>query len=236
MMARLGAIAVERGLESVEAPITRTERNEPARRFLANIGGSEDGSIFRAKDLADLTYAPGGEAEASEGAAELRQLEEKDREKTVDFARIASCLSTAEQVLAAVKAGRVAEGPIHTSTDEPRTETEARVAKIWADLLHRTSVGVNDNFFDLGGHSLLAVQLLSIVNQVFGVDLSLKVVYAADFTVAELAKAIELEHLGGVGADEYAELLEELEGLTDEEAEALLAAETDVLPGENPRS
>jgi hypothetical protein len=105
---------------------------------------------------------------------------------------------------------------------------------MWADLLGLPWVGVHENFFDLGGHSLLAVQLLSLVRQTFDLDLSLKVVYSGDFTVAELAKAIELREIEDAGSDRYADILKELEGLSDEEVRALLAKEQNGAPGSKP--
>jgi hypothetical protein len=51
------------------------------------------------------------------------------------------------------------------------------------------------------------------------------VVYSGEFTVAELAKAIELREIESAGADRYASILSELEGLSDEEVRALLAEE-----------
>ena len=92
-------------------------------------------------------------------------------------------------------------------------------------MLNVPQVGVNDNFFDLGGHSLLAVQLLSRVRETFDADLSLDVVFTGVFSVAELAKAIELHEIEMAGADEYQDLLAELEGLSDEEVRALLEQE-----------
>jgi len=103
---------------------------------------------------------------------------------------------------------------------------ERDLAALWAELLHVTAVGVHDNFFEMGGHSLLAVQLLSRVRQIYGVELSLEVVYSGEVTVAELAKAIELKEIEQAGGD-YRELLQELEGLSDEEVRALLAEEQD---------
>ncbi len=41
----------------------------------------------------------------------------------------------------------------------PATETERRLAALWADILGRDRVGVLDNFFDLGGHSLRLGQM-----------------------------------------------------------------------------
>jgi hypothetical protein len=56
------------------------------------------------------------------------------------------------------------------------------------------------------------------------------VVYGADFTVAELAKAIELREIEMAGAERYAALLAEVESLTDEEVRELLAAESGEAP------
>ncbi|AUX48175.1 peptide synthetase [Sorangium cellulosum] len=43
----------------------------------------------------------------------------------------------------------------------PRTEVEAALAGIWAELLGRRAVGVQENFFELGGDSILALQVVS---------------------------------------------------------------------------
>ncbi len=41
----------------------------------------------------------------------------------------------------------------------PRNPVEAKVARIWCEILGLEEVGIYDNFFDLGGDSLLVVQL-----------------------------------------------------------------------------
>ncbi|ARU88537.1 non-ribosomal peptide synthetase [Pseudomonas sp. M30-35] len=71
----------------------------------------------------------------------------------------------------------------------PRTELEAVVAKVWADVLGRDSVGVEDNFFTLGGHSLLATQIVARLRTHFKLDLPLRVLFEQP-TVALLALAI----------------------------------------------
>ncbi|WP_433201389.1 amino acid adenylation domain-containing protein [Nocardia sp. CA-107356] len=43
----------------------------------------------------------------------------------------------------------------------PSTATEEVLAQIYAELLHREKVGVDDSFFALGGDSILAIQLVS---------------------------------------------------------------------------
>jgi acyl carrier protein len=102
---------------------------------------------------------------------------------------------------------------------------EEMIVEIWGEVLKVEKVGLHDDFFDLGGHSLLAVQLISRVRQMFDVDITLEVVYRGAFTVAALAKEIEISQIERVGAGQYETLLQELEALSDEEARALLAQE-----------
>ena len=43
----------------------------------------------------------------------------------------------------------------------PRTEVEAAIAGVWAEVLGLPRVGIDDDFFTLGGHSLLATQVVA---------------------------------------------------------------------------
>jgi len=106
----------------------------------------------------------------------------------------------------------------------PRTETESALAGIWEEVLGIGPVGIHDDFHELGGHSLLALQLLSRVRRTLGSDLPLRAIFDAP-TVARLA--VRLLESETVKADEGTldDLLAQLEGLSDEEAEALLASE-----------
>jgi hypothetical protein len=124
-----------------------------------------------------------------------------------------------------LQASRAPAAQTRATSAPPRTPLETQLAGIWADLLNVPAIGIHDNFFELGGHSLLAVQLLSRVRQATGVDVSLEVVYSGDFTVAELAKAIELKEIEQAGGD-YHDLLRELDSLSDEEVRALLDQES----------
>ncbi|MDZ7334933.1 MAG: phosphopantetheine-binding protein, partial [candidate division KSB1 bacterium] len=114
-----------------------------------------------------------------------------------------------------------------------RNETEEKLAAICAELLNLKQVGVYDNFFELGGHSLLATQLISHIRDAFQVELPLRTLFEFP-TIADLAQKvlespkiseqeqapIEVTHRGEKSIEE---LLAELEQMSDEEAEALIA-------------
>jgi FkbH-like protein len=222
MVARLGEIAMERGLDWVEIPFAAGQRNRPAALFLASLGASDGDSVFRfpAAAAAAVEYKP-GRPEDAQGESPAPQPSQRKR---IDYARIATELRNPEAVLERIRAATRRAAPSHGRFDPPRTPLERELAELWAGLLNISAVGIHDNFFELGGHSLLAVQLLSRVRQIHGIELSLEVVYSGDFTVAELAKAMELKEIEQAGAD-YRDLLAELDGLTDEEVKDLLATE-----------
>lgn len=221
MIARLGEIALERGLARVEIPFVAGQRNRPAALFLESIGAAHG---LTAEAAAAVRYTVAQPAPAATTAAAHEAPAEPVRR--ANYLKIATELRTPAAILDRIRAAT--RKPARAASDPPRTPLERELAELWAGLLNVSSVGVHDNFFELGGHSLLAVQLLSRVRQVFGVELSLEVVYTGDFTVAELAKAVELKEIEQSGAD-YQDLLQELDGLSDEEVRALLAEEQDTV-------
>ncbi len=232
MVAHLGEIAKERGLARVEIPFVASRRNRPAALFLESLAKADADGVFRltAEDAAAVKYRAGQMASPSADSEESRPQAGETVGTTgptrIDYLRIATELRSPAAILDQIRATARRSTPRSPGSDLPRTPLERELAELWAGLLNLPSVGIHDNFFEFGGHSLLAVQLLSQVRQVYGVDLSLEVVYSGEFTVAELAKAVELKEIEQGGAD-YQDLLEELEGLSDEEVRALLAEEQD---------
>ena len=227
MLAKLGQVALERGVSVVTVPFTKTARNKPAKALLESAGAASVTSLaggalyrFSAEYLAEFQYKSEGRAPAL-----VPQFEESGPAvKPANFMRFATELAAPQQVLAAIRGGRKSAPATPSTGAEPRTPLERQLAAIWADLLNLPAVGIHDNFFDLGGHSLLAVQLLSAVRQAFDADLSLEIVYSGAFTIEELAKAIEVYQIQEAG--EYEDLLKELEGLSDDEVQALLEQES----------
>ncbi|MEU4545900.1 amino acid adenylation domain-containing protein [Nonomuraea dietziae] len=99
----------------------------------------------------------------------------------------------------------------------PRTETEQLVADVWAELLGLDELGVFDDLFELGAHSLLATRLAARLRSMLGVEVPIRAVFERT-TVAALAEVVEEL------------LLEEIAGLTEEEALDVLTGQVGALP------
>jgi amino acid adenylation domain-containing protein len=78
---------------------------------------------------------------------------------------------------------------LDTSFVVPKTTVEKQLTQIWAEILAKDCVGIDDNFFDLGGHSLLASQILSRIQHLSDVELTLNAFFEKP-TIAGLAHAI----------------------------------------------
>jgi amino acid adenylation domain-containing protein len=88
------------------------------------------------------------------------------------------------------------------------TEIEELVAGIWQDLLRRGPIGRDDNLFDVGAHSILAIEFTSRVYDALGLEIPLRLLFESP-TVRRIGAAIQEL------------LIEQIAGLTDEEAELL---------------
>jgi amino acid adenylation domain-containing protein len=106
----------------------------------------------------------------------------------------------------------------------PATTTEAQLTSIWSEVLSVDPVGVHDNFFDLGGHSLAASRVVSRVIQTFAVELPVKALFDAP-TVAEMAAIVEQNQAKRASDENLAQMLREVEAITEDEARKQLADE-----------
>ncbi|HET7232712.1 MAG TPA: amino acid adenylation domain-containing protein [Longimicrobium sp.] len=96
----------------------------------------------------------------------------------------------------------------------PRTEVEEALAAIWASVLGVERVGVEDDFFALGGHSLRVMRLLAGVKDAFGVEISIRAVFATP-TLEALAAEIERK------------VYEDVAAMEETEAEALVGSDAE---------
>lgn len=101
------------------------------------------------------------------------------------------------------------------------SETERQVAEAWSELLGIPTIDRHDNFFDLGGNSLIAIQLASQLRKRFAIDLSIANLFESS-DLASLAAAVERALDERRMAEEVARLLDEIEGLSDDEIRAEL--------------
>jgi hypothetical protein len=78
--------------------------------------------------------------------------------------------------------------PIRSAGDSaataPRNDIELKLQAIFAEVLGRSEIGMDDNFFRLGGHSLLAARAAARIGDAFsGLSLTL-----SDFLTAPTVK------------------------------------------------
>ena len=104
----------------------------------------------------------------------------------------------------------------------PRTPTEETIARVWRDVLKKERVGVADSFLDLGGHSLLAIRVLGRISKELGVRLPLRALFDTP-TVAQVAEVVDTELRRRAEEEALRRALAAVEGLSDAEAERLLA-------------
>jgi acyl transferase domain-containing protein/acyl carrier protein len=129
---------------------------------------------------------------------------------------------------AAPAAPAAAVGEETETSAPPRNNVERTIAAIWQELLGRPRVGIHDNFLDLGGDSLLATRLIARLRTELGVNLPVRMFFEGS-TVAVLAEAVEKarsEAMTDTPEDDEAdalEILQMLEGLTDEQVALELA-------------
>ena len=224
LMAALGEEAAARGLAFVSATLQPTAKNQPARDFLHSVGARYfvDG-VYRFPVAEVRTLKPQPASVAAVPQTPKVRSTPKTGQKRPDYTAIALRLSTPEQIYEALHHFRANSHDLADMADESMTELESRLAVIWCELLKRPSVPLSGNFFDLGGHSLLAVVLIMRVKEAFGVELPIDDVYSAGLTLGELARKVEALQHGT--PEEYDAILRELESLSDEEVERLLAEE-----------
>jgi acyl-CoA synthetase (AMP-forming)/AMP-acid ligase II/thioesterase domain-containing protein/NADP-dependent 3-hydroxy acid dehydrogenase YdfG/acyl carrier protein len=86
-------------------------------------------------------------------------------------------------------AGIAPRGEADGADVPPATDLQARLARMWQELLRVPRVGVTVSFFDLGGSSLLAARLFNRIEKELGVSLPIATLFSSP-TIAALADVI----------------------------------------------
>ncbi|MCY2932362.1 MAG: SDR family oxidoreductase [Planctomycetota bacterium] len=139
-------------------------------------------------------------------------------------ARMATWLTPAIDV-AAPEAPELVAALVHPRPDlmtayaAPADDLQRTIAGVWQTLLGIDRVGVHDDFFELGGHSLLAIQAVSRLRKALGLSLTVKMMFELP-TIAALAGRLAEGQGAGAG-----EILQEIEALSEADAQRLLAEE-----------
>ncbi|MCD1260614.1 non-ribosomal peptide synthetase [Paenibacillus athensensis] len=107
----------------------------------------------------------------------------------------------------------------------PSNAIESEIAEVWEQLFQYGPIGVNDDFLDLGGHSLLATQLVNTLHEQFGVRVALRDMLTRGRTIKGLSEVLEELLLGQLEGEELESLLDDLDGLSAEEIDAMLKGE-----------
>ena len=102
----------------------------------------------------------------------------------------------------------------------PRDPVERQLAAVWEEVLGRTGVGALDDFFAIGGSSLLAMRVLARVNEAWGTDLPVSVIFEIP-TLAGLARHVTEHRLRTDPA--LAGLIADVAAMPDDMVRALLA-------------
>jgi FkbH-like protein len=233
MLAQLGRLAEERGLERVDVPLVPTAKNRPAQELFEAVGApfreqSGEGALFRfpASHLASARISPVRQERERVESDNLQPVSagqsSAPEERAALLNRIAGELSDPPQIVAAVRAYRRRSRAAASSASTPLMgPIEETLAAIWKQVLHVESVGAADNFLEIGGNSVSLVQVVSRIRDAFQIELPPPVFFAGP-TVRELGRALADPPAPSAAPGEMDELLALVEGLSADEVEALL--------------
>jgi hypothetical protein len=123
------------------------------------------------------------------------------------------------QALLALKAPQIS----HHEYYAPVTPLEQVLARIWGDILKVEQVGLHDNFFELGGNSLLAMSVVNRIEDLLQSHVDLSLLFQSS-DLRGFARAILENTPERDLVKDIAQWLIKFDGLTDDEARAILVA------------
>lgn len=120
-----------------------------------------------------------------------------------------SSLSKDQDEESNIALGQEAAALASSEVVEPRNELEELLMDVLKEVMGVEQVSIHDDFFEIGGNSLVASQAVARMREVLDMEIPIQLLFEKR-TIADLAKEIERM------------LLEEIEEMTDEEAQQLV--------------
>ena len=203
MLAYLGTITQQKGLEQVKLFYKPTPKNQPIWDFLRSIGQEfqqkkEGGYLFDFPGYiaAKINFIP----LINEQKVKIKdqKIVSKKSDETLNriirsefFENIGHNLYNAQLILQEINSQNQRQRTqLETEFIAPRTPLEKAIASLFAEVLKLDQIGINDDFLVLGGDSLQATQLISRIRTSLKVELPLPSIFTAT-TVTTLAQEIE---------------------------------------------
>ncbi|GFN33028.1 HAD-IIIC family phosphatase [Paenibacillus xylaniclasticus] len=204
ILAYLAGMETEGQVEEIILQYIPTEKNTPFLKFLHDVHAPErlEESTCQSYHLTanQALSAPARvTAEQASSRHPYRKLSDPIDEaiayNCVAINKLLLQMEHAEDLLLYIQQNRTSNNATSGSTEyvAPRTETEWLVSSIWSELLRVEKISVHDSFFAIGGHSLMTHQIVYMIQDVFGIELPLTVLFNHDLTIANLAAVIDSE-------------------------------------------
>ena len=206
MAAYMGSVAQEAKCTNVAFPLRVTERNEPARTFLAQLADLSNGTldhegtlIASVGQLLNVRYEPAEVAgdddalDAQEPPVNSEQTSFQDRELLLS---VAGELGTIEKILDAAEARtRAMQKTVLPQTSggpavPARTDTERLIADAWKRVLGLAEVNTHARFFEVGGTSLLMARIAIELKRNYGLEVSITNMFQYP-TITDLAAYLD---------------------------------------------
>lgn len=237
VLAALGTVARDRGLDAVELVYRRTPRNQPAADFVRDICGIAPGEVLDdgtysvpALTAAEAAYVPTENAAGgctAPSAAPAAPPPAGGNGAAVGTGqtlwlradRVSPHLADPAEIAQRVRTGR-SPAPKTAAAANDALPLDGTVAGLMGEVLGAGPVAVDADFFELGGTSLQLIGLMSRIRDRFGVELPMNTLYHSEPTARALSAAILLQAMASPeGATEALALVE---SMTDEQIEAVL--------------
>lgn len=104
--------------------------------------------------------------------------------------------------------------------------THRDIYRIWQQLLKYDNFNLDDDLFKVGGDSIAAIQIISAINKEFDIDIPMDELFSSErFSINWLAELVEIYQFDLFDNEEYSALLNQIDGLSEDEAKKLLLAE-----------